>query len=113
MIPGKIIWKPIVQKAVTGRARRFRMIPEKPQWPKLLSSPGLYLHVPFCKNLCPYCPYNRIEYEECAFAAYQQAVKQEIDLYAPYLEGMSFPSLYIGGASLKTGESENGTSLIF
>lgn len=99
MIPGKIIWKPIVQKAVTGRARRFRMIPEKPQWPKLLSSPGLYLHVPFCKNLCPYCPYNRIEYEECAFAAYQQAVKQEIDLYAPYLEGMSFPSLYIGGGT--------------
>jgi oxygen-independent coproporphyrinogen III oxidase len=99
MVPGKTIWKPIVQKAVTGRIRRFRMTPEKPHWPKRLSSPGLYLHVPFCKNLCPYCPYNRMEYEESLFAAYQQAVKREIDLYTPYLKGMPFTSLYIGGGT--------------
>jgi oxygen-independent coproporphyrinogen-3 oxidase len=99
MIPGKTVWKPIVQKAVTGRAGRFRMAQEQPRWPEQLLSPGLYLHVPFCKNLCPYCPYNRVEYEESAFAAYQRAVKQEIDLYTPHLKGMSFTSLYIGGGT--------------
>ena len=99
MIPGKAVWKPIVQKAVTGQARRFRMTKEHPQWPKDLSSPGLYLHVPFCKNLCPYCPYNRIEYEENMFTAYQQAVKEEIDIYTPHLKGLSFTSLYIGGGT--------------
>ncbi len=99
MIPGKFIWKPIVQKAVTGHARRFRMVPGEPRWPDRLVAPGLYLHVPFCKNLCPYCPYNRVEYEESLFAAYARAVRQEIDLYAPHLQGRTFTSLYIGGGT--------------
>jgi coproporphyrinogen III oxidase-like Fe-S oxidoreductase len=99
MIPAGFIWKPIVQKAVTGRASRFRLTSQLPQWPRRLSSPGLYLHIPFCKNLCPYCPYNRVEYEEDLFAAYEQAVKQEIDLYAPHLKNCEFVSFYIGGGT--------------
>jgi coproporphyrinogen III oxidase-like Fe-S oxidoreductase len=99
MMIGKVIWKPVVQKLVTGRARRFRMTRQLPQWPGQLTAPGLYLHVPFCKNLCPYCPYNRIEYDDDLFRIYEQAVKQEIDLYAPYLDGQSFGSLYIGGGT--------------
>ncbi len=43
MIAFKPIWKPIVQKAVTGRSRRFRMRRTQPQWPDRLTSPGLYL----------------------------------------------------------------------
>jgi oxygen-independent coproporphyrinogen-3 oxidase len=99
MITGKTIWKPLVQKMVTGQASRFRMTRRLPQWPGQLTAPGLYLHVPFCKNLCPYCPYNRIEYDDDLFVAYERAVKQEIDLYAPHLKGQSFGSLYIGGGT--------------
>ena len=98
MIPCKTAWKPILQKAVTGRASRFRIVRKTPI-ASTLWSPGLYLHVPFCKNLCPYCPYNRVEYKESAYSAYQDAVKQEIDMYAPHLQGMSFTSLYIGGGT--------------
>lgn len=99
MITGKTLWKPLIQKAVTGRAGRFRMLRVQPRWPGRLSSPGLYLHVPFCRNLCPYCPYNRIEYDEALFAAYERAVKQEIDLYAPRLRGETYSSLYVGGGT--------------
>jgi oxygen-independent coproporphyrinogen-3 oxidase len=99
MITGKTIWKPLVQKAVTGQARRFCMIKTQPSWPDQLSVPGLYLHVPFCKNLCPYCPYNRVEYSEHLFTAYERALKQEIDLYLSRLQGRSFTSLYIGGGT--------------
>jgi coproporphyrinogen III oxidase-like Fe-S oxidoreductase len=70
-----------------------------PQWPGELTAPGLYLHIPFCKNLCPYCPYNRVKYDDDLFNAYTEAVKQEIDLYAPHLHGQSFNSLYIGGGT--------------
>ena len=95
----KWIWKPLIQRAVTGRVRRFRMTRAEPSWPGKLKSPGLYLHVPFCRNLCPYCPYNRIEYSEELFKSYERAVKHEIDLYSARLRGMSFTSLYIGGGT--------------
>ncbi len=96
---GRSVWKPLVQKAITGHGRRFRMIRQQPSWPERLLRPGLYLHVPFCKNLCPYCPYNRVEYSDNAFEAYERAVKEEVDLYGPYLQGTEFSSLYIGGGT--------------
>lgn len=99
MLSGKPIWKPLIQKVVTGHARRFRMTPCMPNWPGKLVTPGLYLHVPFCKILCPFCPYNRVEYEESLFEAYAKAVKQEIELYAPHLQGQRFSTLYIGGGT--------------
>ncbi len=99
MIPGKCLWKPLIQRAVTGRTRPFRLTPATPPWPQRLSSPGLYLHVPFCRNLCPYCPYHRVEYDADLFAAYTRAVKLEIDQYAPFLRGLAFTSLYVGGGT--------------
>jgi len=40
-----------------------------------------------------------VEYDGDLFAAYERAVKQEIDLYAPFLKGLPFTSLYIGGGT--------------
>jgi coproporphyrinogen III oxidase-like Fe-S oxidoreductase len=96
---GQTLWKPILQKVVTGQAGRFRLQPTQPRWPEQLVSPGLYLHIPFCRDLCPFCPYNRVKYDDDLFAAYERAVKQEIDLYATSLQGSSFSSLYIGGGT--------------
>lgn len=98
-IPAKRLWKPLVQRAVTGRWRRFRMLPEMPPFPAGLQNAGLYLHIPFCKNLCPYCPYHRVRYEESLFARFEEAVRREIELYAPHLQGVDFISLYIGGGT--------------
>lgn len=93
------IWKPLVRRAVTGRWQRLAMHPAEVPWPTALKRPGLYLHVPFCKNLCPFCPYNRFLYDDVAYARYEQAVHQEIDLYAPHLAGVQATSLYIGGGT--------------
>jgi oxygen-independent coproporphyrinogen-3 oxidase len=99
MLPAKFIWKPLVQKMVTGHWKRFRMRPGKPAFPHSLKRVGLYLHVPFCKNLCPFCPYHRIEYDEELFAQYEEAVHAEIELYTPSLKDCEFVSLYIGGGT--------------
>lgn len=99
MISAKFIWKPLIQKIVTGQWNRFRMRPDEPAFPSNLKSVGLYLHVPFCKNLCPFCPYNRIEYDETLFTRYERAVHEEIELYSPYLKDCDFVSLYIGGGT--------------
>ena len=31
---------------------------------------GLYLHIPFCSRICPYCPYNKELYSEDAAQKY-------------------------------------------
>lgn len=95
----KYLWKPTIRRAVTGSWRRFQMTQEMPPWPGALERPGLYLHVPFCRNLCPYCPYNRVRYDAAAFGRYEKAVCQEVDLYASHLEGHDFVSLYVGGGT--------------
>ncbi|MBA3035281.1 MAG: radical SAM protein [Desulfobacterium sp.] len=99
MLPAKFIWKPLIQKLVTGNWKRFRMYSETPSFPHNLKQVGLYLHIPFCKNLCPFCPYNRIEYDENLFSQYEEAVNAEIELYTPYLKDCEFVSLYIGGGT--------------
>ena len=99
MIPGKFIWKPVLQKMVTGKWKRFQMFPYDPCFPANLESAGLYLHVPFCRNLCPFCPYNRVEYDIELFRLYEEAVHQEIELYTPHLKDCEFISLYIGGGT--------------
>lgn len=92
-------WKPLLHRLVTGRWRGFQMLPVEPAMPSGLRQVGLYLHVPFCKNLCPFCPYNRQVYDKTSFGRYERAVRQEIDLYTPHLSGMKFISLYIGGGT--------------
>jgi oxygen-independent coproporphyrinogen-3 oxidase len=75
------------------------MQPVEPAFPEKLTRAGLYLHVPFCRNLCPFCPYNRVEYDEERFRQYERAVHEEIELYAPRLGECDFVSLYIGGGT--------------
>ena len=99
MVSLKSLWKPFLHRLVTGRWRRFHMYPVEPRFPEELCQAGLYLHVPFCKNLCPYCPYNRQIYDKELFSRYERAVCQEIDLYTPYLRDTEFISLYIGGGT--------------
>ncbi len=99
MLPAKFIWKPLIQKMVAGQWQRFFMGPSEPPFPRDLHKPGLYLHVPFCHDLCPFCPYNRIRYNDILFEQYEGAVHQEIELYRPYLKHYKFISLYLGGGT--------------
>lgn len=75
------------------------MISAEPSIPENLKRVGLYLHVPFCRNLCPFCPYNRVEYTDSLFEQYENGVHAEIELYTPYIKDSEFVSLYIGGGT--------------
>jgi coproporphyrinogen III oxidase-like Fe-S oxidoreductase len=59
---------------------------------------GLYLHVPFCERLCPFCPYNKVLYGRERAAAYFAALRREIDAYLAAGAG-PFTSLYVGGGT--------------
>jgi oxygen-independent coproporphyrinogen-3 oxidase len=63
---------------------------------------GIYLHIPFCEQICPYCPYNK-ELYRCELAArYVHAVVREVDLYAGLVGNRPITSFYIGGGTPTT-----------
>jgi oxygen-independent coproporphyrinogen-3 oxidase len=67
-----------------------------------LDSLGLYLHIPFCRQICPYCPYNKTIYHPKTTRCYARAVKNEINLYTKHLSDTRITSFYIGGGTPTT-----------
>jgi len=57
----------------------------------------LYVHVPFCVQLCPYCSFHRFPFDEHAVRTYFEALRRELALYAR--KGFRFSSVYIGGGT--------------
>lgn len=65
---------------------------------RLFAGPaGLYLHVPFCRSICPYCPYNKVLYRPEVVPRYFEALREELRRYDA--SGRSFTSLYVGGGT--------------
>lgn len=60
---------------------------------------GIYLHIPFCRSLCPFCPYNKILYNKVLATRYYQALLKEFEIYHPFLKGKQICSIYIGGGT--------------
>lgn len=57
----------------------------------------LYIHIPFCSQLCPYCSFVRVEFEKSLASRYFQALKKEINMYHEL--GYRFNDVYIGGGT--------------
>jgi coproporphyrinogen III oxidase-like Fe-S oxidoreductase len=58
---------------------------------------NLYIHIPFCVQLCPYCSFHRYQFEEGVAREYFLALRQELQLYAE--KGFRFSSVYMGGGT--------------
>jgi len=57
----------------------------------------LYIHVPFCEKLCPYCSFNRVIFDRDLCREYFGALRKELSLYRE--RGFSFEGLYAGGGT--------------
>ncbi len=57
----------------------------------------LYIHIPFCEEMCPFCSFLRVKFDPSLASAYFDALKKEIDAY--YNLGYSFSSVYVGGGT--------------
>jgi len=57
----------------------------------------LYLHVPFCEELCPYCSFHRVLFQKSLAQDYFSALRQEIKLYKEL--GYDFKGVYVGGGT--------------
>ena len=57
----------------------------------------LYVHVPFCEVLCPFCSFHRVRYDAVKSGRYFEALRREIDLY--HAAGFRFSDVYVGGGT--------------
>ena len=57
----------------------------------------LYVHVPFCEVLCPFCSFHRVRYNESKTGRYFSALRDEIRLY--HAAGFRFGDVYVGGGT--------------
>jgi menaquinone C8-methyltransferase len=57
----------------------------------------LYIHIPFCAELCPYCSFHRVQFHEGQAREYFHSLKKELRMYRE--RGYSFSGVYIGGGT--------------
>ena len=61
---------------------------------------GLYVHIPFCKSICNFCPYCKVPYSAELCDEYIDALLQEIHLVGSQHTGRKeVTSLYFGGGT--------------
>lgn len=88
-----------IRQYLAGRDCRFVFHGSTESHLAPLGSAHLYLHVPFCRQECPYCPYNKIPYERSLAERYIQGVLKEIQLVRDRVDHLRLLSLYVGGGT--------------
>ena len=61
---------------------------------------GIYVHIPFCKSICNFCPYCKVRYSEELCDKYIDALIKEIHMVGSQHQGKKkVTSLYFGGGT--------------
>lgn len=91
----------IIAKVARGEFARAMRFDGKNSTDLPSPAPGvkrlLYLHIPFCESLCPYCSFHRIPFEDALARAYFKAIRKELILYRD--RGYDFAGIYVGGGT--------------
>jgi coproporphyrinogen III oxidase-like Fe-S oxidoreductase len=58
---------------------------------------SLYIHIPFCKTLCPFCCFNRYLFKEEQARAYFADLRKEVEMYTGL--DFRFNDFYFGGGT--------------
>lgn len=82
-----------------ARSLKFneKIPPELPSGHDQVKRRLLYLHIPFCEELCPYCSFHRVRFDEFLTRKYFQALRREIGIY--HEKGYLFEGMYVGGGT--------------
>ena len=84
----------------SGQPFLFRREYDKVLPYETLEGLGLYIHIPFCKSICGFCPYCKELYQKERCDAYLEALLQEIRMVGEQNQGRKkVTSLYFGGGT--------------
>ena len=105
-----------IRRYMRRQVRRVLQLAPSPDWaalrppaPAAEESYLLYLHVPFCEELCPYCSFNRVRLEAGLAARYFEGLRSEMRAYAGM--GYRFDAAYVGGGTPTVLPAELGSVL--
>ena len=97
-----------LSRLATRAVRRYLVGPEQ-RWvfaspvqgwtPPGIERTSLYLHVPFCRQCCPYCPYTKVPYNQNLVEPYTRAALAEVDWWADAIGSAEITSVYVGGGT--------------
>ena len=73
---------------------------------------SLYIHIPFCKNKCPYCNFSSTIGSEKLIEQYLKALTIELDNRLTGLNSSSPRTIYIGGGTPSIIPSEHITKMV-
>ena len=60
---------------------------------------GLYVHIPFCRSICDFCPYCKYPYSPEQAGEYIHSLLSEIELATAGHQKKAVSSLYFGGGT--------------
>lgn len=68
--------------------------------PAAADSPAaVYIHIPFCTHICPYCDFNTYAQQQSLIPRYLAAVEREIVGTAPLLDKRKVATVFVGGGT--------------
>ena len=61
----------------------------------------LYIHIPFCDQICSFCAFNKAVSNEAVKNQYVKALVKEMEMYGrmKYVSGLDIQAVYIGGGT--------------
>ncbi|MEM2924423.1 MAG: coproporphyrinogen-III oxidase family protein [Methanocellales archaeon] len=89
----------IAQEMIKRGLKGTRFSKIEPILPAELDGIGWYIHIPFCRRLCPYCAFRSLPYSQSKVASYVDAVKKEIQIYRDKLGKIKIGDVYFGGGT--------------
>ena len=81
------------------KLKRFEFKPFQEEQKVAMKQSGLYVHVPFCVQLCDFCPYFKIKFDPVLAEQYVEGLLKEIDLVKDTYDISHVPSVYYGGGT--------------
>jgi oxygen-independent coproporphyrinogen-3 oxidase len=60
---------------------------------------GIYIHIPFCAHICPYCDFNTYAGQELRIPAYVDALNRELNAWSSRFKGRTAGSIFFGGGT--------------